>query len=152
MNVKGVIGRACALLILTSVSAFADPAIKPSFQVPSTWVNQRGSTLSIDSVDTASGRISGHYINRATGFQCKNTPYPMIGWIYGTAITFTVIWNNASESCNSLTSWTGFYQRNQISTKWQLVVNGTTDPSKILSGDDTFTAQPRVNRNSLTDK
>jgi hypothetical protein len=103
----------------------------------SVWTNQSGSSLYIESVDP-SGMIGGYYINREQGYACQNTPYPVTGWVYGTAITFTVIWDNATESCNSITSWTGFYYQGVITTLWQLVVNGSTSDSQIIQGQDTF--------------
>lgn len=46
-----------------------------------------------------------------------------------------------AENCQSITAWTGFLGPSckMITAKWQLVVNGTTDPSQILQGSDTFT-------------
>lgn len=122
--------------------AHADAAVKPeadstSLQAGTTWTNQRGSTLTIDSVGS-NGQIAGTYVNRAAGFGCQKTPYPVIGWIYGTAITFTVAWKNPSASCQSITAWTGFYLKGEIQTKWQLVEDGATNPSQIMQGSDTF--------------
>ncbi|UXY14883.1 avidin/streptavidin family protein [Chitiniphilus purpureus] len=104
----------------------------------SAWTNQRGSTLYIDNV-SASGQLTGTYINRAAGFGCQNTPYPVTGWVLGNAITFTVLWRNAVQSCNSITAWTGFYYQGRITTLWQLVSNGTTSPGQIQQGQDVFT-------------
>lgn len=112
------------------------------------WTNQSGSTLYIDAVD-GTGKMTGHYINRAAGFACQNIAYPVTGWIYGTAITFSVKWQSSTESCNSLTAWTGFYANGKISTLWQLVVNGSTSTSQILQGSDVFSPSFVTNHPSL---
>lgn len=59
-------------------------------QAMSAWTNQSGSTLYINSI-ASNGQLTGTYINRAAGYGCQNTPYPVTGWIYGSAITFTTI-------------------------------------------------------------
>jgi len=123
--------------LVGSASSLARDAAPAAIQSLPAWTNQSGSTLYIDSV-SPSGQISGQYINRALGFACQNTPYPVTGWAYGTAITFTVNWVNATESCNSVTAWTGYYYQGAITTLWQLVSNGATDPSQIIQGKDVF--------------
>nr|7OUQ_A Chain A, wilavidin [Gammaproteobacteria bacterium]7OUQ_B Chain B, wilavidin [Gammaproteobacteria bacterium]7OUR_A Chain A, wilavidin [Gammaproteobacteria bacterium]7OUR_B Chain B, wilavidin [Gammaproteobacteria bacterium]7OUR_C Chain C, wilavidin [Gammaproteobacteria bacterium]7OUR_D Chain D, wilavidin [Gammaproteobacteria bacterium]7OUR_E Chain E, wilavidin [Gammaproteobacteria bacterium]7OUR_F Chain F, wilavidin [Gammaproteobacteria bacterium] len=125
----------------------AKDATQGGVQALSAWTNQSGSTLYIQSVDP-SGSLSGYYINRAAGYGCQNTPYPVTGWVYGTAITFTVLWENATESCNSITAWTGFYYQGQITTLWQLVINGSTSTGQIISGEDIF--KPSQQKKSKT--
>ncbi len=118
----------------------------------SSWTNQRGSTLYIENI-TAEGFITGSYINRAAGYHCQNSPYPVIGWVLqGTnTITFAVKWDNATENCASQTAWTGFFGANcqKLSTSWELVKNGTTDPAQILKGEDQFTRGTPLHFNSL---
>ncbi|HYO15384.1 MAG TPA: avidin/streptavidin family protein, partial [Thermoanaerobaculia bacterium] len=46
----------------------------------SAWTNQSASTLYIEDVDSE-GLITGFYINRAAGFSCIGTPYPVTGWV-----------------------------------------------------------------------
>jgi len=123
--------------VLYSTASLARDAAPAAIQSLSAWTNQSGSTLYIDSV-SPQGQVDGHYINRAQGFACQNTPYPVTGWVYGTAITFTVNWQNATEACNSITAWTGFYYQGAITTLWQLAINGSTDPSQIIQGKDVF--------------
>lgn len=120
-------------------------------QALSAWTNQSGSTLFIDSI-SANGQLTGTYVNRAPGYQCQNSPYPVTGWVYGTAITFTTIWKNSSESCNSITAWTGFYYQGQIKTLWQLVINGSTNTNQIIQGEDTFSPATARSYNSLLSK
>ncbi|WP_445945773.1 avidin/streptavidin family protein [Shewanella sp.] len=119
----------------------------------SAWVNQDGSTLYINSIN-AQGELTGSYINRAAGFACQNSPYPVNGWVFGTAISFSTKWLNSVESCNSITSWSGFYNnaggQGKISTLWQLVVNGSSSPSQILKGQDVFSQTSAIENKSLS--
>lgn len=124
------------ITLLVSLGACADTT--NSIPVPSSWVNQDGSTLSISSVDSA-GQLSGTYVNKAAGYNCQNIVYPVTGWIYGTAITFDAKWESTIESCNSITSWAGFLYQSQISTFWNLTQNGSSSTSQILQGKDNFT-------------
>lgn len=138
-----------ALLVLFNTCALAAQIEKPAVQALSAWTNQSGSTLYIDTYDPNSGLIAGHYINRAAGYGCQNISYPVTGWIFGTAISFSTIWESSTESCNSITSWTGFYYQGQISTLWQLVVNGSTNTQQIIQGADIFTQTSRTTKKSL---
>ena len=126
----------------------ADETNASALKTLSAWTNQSGSTLYIDQV-SPNGLVTGHYINRAAGYGCQNISYPVTGWIYKNSITFTTIWQSRTESCNSITSWTGFYNAGKISTLWQLVVNGSTNTSQIIQGSDTFMPSQRVESNSL---
>lgn len=141
-----------ALLLIVSTCAVADQPATPALQSLSAWTNQSGSTLYIDAVDPSTGKVTGHYINRAAGYGCQNISYPVTGWIYGTAITFTTNWESSTESCNSITSWTGFYYQGQISTLWQLVVNGSTNTNQIVQGNDVFTMYVKNTKKSLINK
>jgi hypothetical protein len=136
----------CVLLVMLSLASLT--AMAQAIPVPSVWTNQRGSMLYLDAM-TPNGQITGHYINRAQGTYCQNIAYPLVGWIYGTAITFTVDWQGPTESCNSITSWTGFLYQNNINTLWQLVVNGSTSTQQIMQGSDVFSPSQAVTRKSL---
>ncbi len=133
--------------IVSAVSADSNNKI----QAESAWTNQSGSTLYIDSVEP-NGKLTGIYINRASGYQCQNIPYLVTGWIYGTAITFTTKWKNSVESCNSITAWTGFFYRGQIQTLWQLVKNGSTSTGQIIKGSDIFKPAAMKNNKSLVNE
>lgn len=139
----------CAtLLCLISIFAYSDEGQPSSLSALSAWTNQSGSTLYIDTIDS-NGLLTGTYINRAAGFSCQNISYPVTGWVYGTAITFNTLWQSTAESCNSITAWTGFYYQGQLSTLWQLVINGSTNTSQIITGTDTFKPATRVSNRSL---
>jgi len=138
--------------LLFSLSACADSSNSTNtITVPSSWANQDGSTLSITGVDSA-GQITGIYINGAAGYNCQNIVYPVTGWIYGTAITFDTKWESTIESCNSITSWAGFLYQGEISTFWNLTLNGSTSTSQIIQGKDTFTQVTTSVKKSLMSK
>ena len=136
------------LIFVATVSVVSHADTVETIKAQSGWTNQSGSTLYIDSVGN-DGQITGHYINRAQGYGCQNIAYPVTGWVYGTAITFTTNWKSTTESCNSITAWTGFLYQGQIQTLWQLVVNGSSNTNQIAQGADTFTWQPQKNLKSL---
>lgn len=136
----------CALFL--SNTLFANEK-QLSVQSLSAWTNQDGSTLYIDSVNPTTNQITGHYINRAAGYGCQNIKYPVTGWVYGTAITFQTIWQSTTQSCNSITSWTGFLYQDQIFTLWQLVINGSTNTGQIVQGKDTFSYTGATEHESL---
>lgn len=144
-KLQNLIGALLILAMTTSVSA---QSAGSAVQALSAWTNQSGSTLYIDAIDP-SGKLTGHYINRAAGFSCQNIAYPVTGWVYGTAITFTTIWKSSTESCNSITAWTGFYSAGKISTLWQLVINGSSSTKQIIQGSDVFTQTATMEKQSI---
>jgi len=136
----------CSLIFIISVVGYANAS--ESFQALSAWTNQSGSTLYIENI-AKDGQVTGSYINRAQGYGCQNIAYPVTGWVYGTAIVFTVNWKSTIESCNSITAWSGFLYQGEIKTLWQLTVNGSSSTSQILKGSDTFTSGTMKSHNSL---
>jgi hypothetical protein len=123
---------AAALVLPIGTAAAAD------LTAASSWENARGSILTIDSVDPATMMLTGTYVNNAAGFGCQGTPFPAIGWISGNAITFTVSWTNQSQTCGSITAWTGFYANGQIRTDWNLVYPDGSGSFDIMQGTDVF--------------
>ena len=139
------------ILVALHAGSMAQNTKSQGLTAASVWVNQVGSLLSINSID-ANGLLTGTYINKEAGYGCQNSSYPVTGFVYGTVISFTVNWQNSVETCNSITSWTGFYFNGQISTLWQLVVSGSTSTSQIVQGSDTFTWSSVVENKSLSKK
>jgi hypothetical protein len=135
-------------VLLVAISSIACAGTVERVQSLSAWTNQSGSTLYIDSIGS-NGLLKGTYINRAQGYGCQNVAYPVTGWVYGTAITFTTLWQSAVESCNSITAWTGFLYQGQIHTLWQLVINGSSSTKQIMQGADIFSFQASQTRKSL---
>jgi avidin family protein len=135
-------GVKVSALALLAILAFTGQTAAQSCLQESAWQNSRNSSLFLEDI-SSEGLISGYYINRAAGFGCQNTAYPVTGWILENTntITFTVKWENTAENCQSITAWTGFFSPDcrTITTLWQLVVNGTTSTGQISQGQDTFT-------------
>ena len=111
-------------------------ATAQSLPVPSYWQNQRGSQMSLYSMD-AQGHFTGTYVNHAAGFACQNSPFAVAGQSNGAVVTFTVIWNNGILNCNSNTVWRGRVTGNTMRTLW--VLRGTNIPP--LRGKDIFQRQ-----------
>ncbi len=128
--------RSFMLTLMLLFLAGTAGAPQVSSQVIAAYTNELNSTLYIENV-ASNGLMTGYYINRAAGFQCQNTAYPVTGWIYGRAISFTVVWQNTAENCQSVTGWTGFFSADfsTITTNWLLAVSGGTT---IGSGQDVF--------------
>ncbi|MCU7935372.1 MAG: avidin/streptavidin family protein [Candidatus Thiodiazotropha sp. (ex Dulcina madagascariensis)] len=146
MRIKNIV--IASIFTLTSFSVCADGSASVSLKALSAWTNQSGSTLYVDTVDS-NGLLTGTYINRAAGYGCQNISYPVTGWVYGTAIAFNTIWQSTTESCNSITAWTGFYYQGQINTLWQLTINGSTSTSQIIQGGDVFKPSSSIQNKSL---
>lgn len=124
---------ACIALALGCGFALAQP-----LPVPSTWQNQSGSYLVVNSIDGA-GNFKGSYYNYASGTQCQGTPFDVTGVTSGANIVFVVTWKNSSTSCNSLTEWIGTISGSAIYTSWQLAFpNMTSGNIQIQYGNDTF--------------
>lgn len=147
---RAMITLTIMLVLLSCSIAFAE-----GFPEESTWKNQSGSVLHIEDIDSE-GKITGLYVNHESGYQCKDTPYPVTGWVLeGTnTITFTVKWENTHQNCQALASWTGFVSedRKTITTLWQLVQNETNDSGQIRKGEDVFTRVTQEKYDSIIKK
>jgi len=113
-------------------------------QVPSfsTWVNSRGSILSVFLVDPTSGAFTGTYVNKAAGFECQGVPYATSGVTKATVTTFTVNWNGILiPDCHSTTVWIGRSVGPALKTRWKLNYTGSDGKPHILVGKDVFTKQ-----------
>ena len=116
-------------------------ALDVSKEVIGTWVNQIGSTFTVDSVNLHTGQIYGFYVSPSG---TKGNQYPITGWVNylppngkdnGISISFTVRWGNYG----SVTSWTGLYKKGTITTLWHLVrSNADYSWSHIFTGSDIF--------------
>ena len=122
-----------AMLIVSIV--YGGPAVAQQLTADATyvWVNELGSKMTTSW--GADGLISGTYVS-AVGCGA-GTVRPLTGWWNNSAITFTVNW----QECNSLTSWTGNYNANTLTTLWLLTVSGPPQWNSITAGADTFTLQ-----------
>jgi hypothetical protein len=109
---------ALLLFIAATVGASAQ-----SLPVPSFWMNQRGSYMNLYTMDPQ-GNFTGVYMNNAEGFKCRyspsNPPYKVTGQAHGANVTFTVVWNNGVQDCNSTTVWRGHVIGQTMPTSWVL--------------------------------
>lgn len=76
-------------------------------------MNEHGSVLVIQSIGS-NGSVTGTYANNATGYKCAGAAFPLVGWMDGQRISYTVLWMNASVDCNSITSWTGYFNAGRL--------------------------------------
>ena len=116
-------------------------AVAQNFPSPSTWVNQRGSTLTIDQIG-ADGRFTGDYINNANGFDCKGIEYPIVGQVINGTVAFSVTWANATKDCHSITLWNGTFSASEMDTTWILAYVNPDWNLTSLAGSDQFTPKP----------
>lgn len=128
-----------ASILGLSFAAFWAAAPQASAQAPSvggTWVNDHGSTLVIQSIGT-DGSVAGTYANNAPGYKCAGVAFPIVGWMDGSRISYTVRWRNDSVDCASITSWTGYFNEGRLGVEWVLVYedNGV---SRLKAGSDAY--------------
>lgn len=110
----------------------------------SSWTNQSRSVASL--TFTASSQpntyvVTGNYVNNAAGYRCQGAPYPLSGIYYlnTQTISFSVVWSNSSEDCQSVT---GYFDLSQspitMTTNWNLAYS-TGSGQAIAQGKDVFT-------------
>jgi Avidin family len=121
------------LAIVFSVLMLSGSAFAQSIPAPSFWKNQRGSELSIWSLN--GGRFEGVFTNRAPGFACQGIPYPVTGQVTPQGFFFVVTF----AKCNSFTRWYGRVNGSQMPTKWNLYYIGSDGTPGSLAGSDVFT-------------
>ncbi|KRR17590.1 hypothetical protein CQ14_25980 [Bradyrhizobium lablabi] len=122
------------LFALVSLPAHAQLA------VPSTWVNQRGSILSIQAIDASTGNFTGTYVNNAAGFSCRGQPYAMAGNVAANKIDFYVNWTSpTAPNCRTITIWNGRVAGDKIPTRWKLYYVGSDWNFHKMTGQDLFT-------------
>lgn len=127
-----ILGLSLAALWLAAPQASAQ---SPS--VTGTWVNDHGSTLVIQSIG-ADGSVTGTYANNAPGYKCAGVAFPIVGWMNGSRISYTVRWRNASVDCASITSWTGYFNEGRLGVEWVLAFE-EYGASRIRTGSDSYT-------------
>jgi Avidin family len=108
-----------SILAFIAVVATCTAAAAQGLPASSTWKNERGSELTVTTVD-ATGKFSGTYVNRAAGFGCQYEPFDVSGHAWSHRVVFNVVWKNANQDCRSITTWAGFVRKAALSTPWQL--------------------------------
>ncbi len=150
MGIGNRIRRAATAFMLAGVfivvacastsSAQAPQQAPRTFTAGTSWVNELGPVLTINSIG-AGGLMNGTYTSTVG---CgANKPQPMTGYYYagqsGGAMSFSVAWQN----CNSVTSWSGQfnYTTGEIDTLWHLSAAAAPAWNGTYAGADTFTRQ-----------
>ncbi len=126
-------------LSLATLCAAAQQASAQSPTVTGTWANDHGSVLVIQSVG-ANGSVTGTYANNAPGYKCAGVAFPLVGWMDGQRISYTVLWKNAAVDCNSITSWTGYFNGSRLGVEWVVTFDEYGAPA-IRTGSDSYTKQ-----------
>lgn len=132
----GVAAAATVLAVFAAVGPAR--AQHATLTAGTSWVNELGSVLTIDSV-AGNGLMTGSYVTKVG---CDaGVAQPLTGWYYagstGGAMTFTVNF----QGCNSITSWTGQYNyaNGSIQTLWYLAAAVAPTWNAINAGADNFT-------------
>lgn len=99
----------------------------------SIWKNQRGSQMTIASVD-ATGKFVGQFVNQAAGFECAGQTYDLVGRLTGAKFFFVVTFTK----CNTVTRWAGRVVGKQLRTNWNLIYVDPNGAIKKLNGSDVF--------------
>ncbi|WP_428682735.1 avidin/streptavidin family protein [Reyranella sp.] len=123
-------------LSLAALGLVPQQAAAQSPSVTGTWANDHGSVLVIRSVGT-DGSVAGTYANNAPGYKCGGIAFPIVGWMDGPRISYTVRWKNASVDCTSITSWTGYFNDGRLGVEWVLTYE-EQDGSKVRIGSDSY--------------
>ena len=107
---------------------------------PSTWVNDKGSVMWVQTLDPSTGKFTGTYVNNAAGFKCQGAPYQLEGSAIGNQVNFFVNWKGAfAPDCKSMTIWNGRVVGNRITTMWTLYYVGADWSFHRMTGQDVFT-------------
>jgi len=144
------IGLVAGLLLMAAACATGTHVPKASaadcLMPKGEWRNQLGSTLDIQSIDSATGKVEGRYMT-ASG---AGGWFPLVGWInkgtpggghnVETVIAFTVRW----DSIGSITAWTGYCDAKAgtptLTTLWHLArPSSGYEWDHILTNSDIFT-------------
>ena len=106
--------------------------------VPSSWKNEKGSTMQL-MLPKIGGGFLGSYTNNAPGYpHCAGVPYPLWGESDGKKIAFTVQWSAPfREDCGSVTTWTGTIKGDVIRATFVVTRNG----KKAAAGKVKFVRQ-----------
>lgn len=140
----GIFAGAIALWLINPAGVIAAVPFTPG-----AWENELGSIMTITSVDSSTGQISGNYMTAVAepGCTAVGQQQPLTGWFSSSssAITFSVNW--LATGCNSVTSWSGRYDSGaqRIETIWTLT--GPLGWSNMNLGTNSFWPQGTVPAN-----
>ncbi len=133
---NSLVSSILGLCLVLAFASLAQPAGAQSPPVTGTWTNDHGSVLVIQSVG-ADGSVTGTYASNAPGYKCAGIAFPLLGWMDGPRISYTVRWKNASVDCASITSWTGYFNEGRLGVEWVLSYE-ENGGSKVRVGSDSY--------------
>lgn len=128
----GVLAAALAL------GCVAIPAHAQSLAAGTKWVSERGSELTITSIDSATGALTGSYLTLAP-IPCKDIPHPVAGYVAADRIVFSVHWRSAKIDCQAATALSGILADGVIAMDWETVFfNPQQSKSVRAKGSDVY--------------
>lgn len=127
--------RRIALASLLSLTSAAS-VVAQSIPTPSTWVNQRNSVLTIDSIDDK-GKIIGKFVNNAPDTECKGASFDLSGKQKGGSIIVAVVFT----PCKTVTVWKGKITGSTFKTRFRAAYPNDKGEIVIWRGTDVFTKQ-----------
>jgi hypothetical protein len=123
-----------AVAVLAAPLAAGAQSLKPQAR----WVNNHGSELVILSVGP-DGSLTGTYSSSLPDYRCRNVAFPVVGWVDGERISYTMRAKSGSVDCGSVTSWTGYLHNGQLYAEWSLAYFDTESNRPMLSrGTDVY--------------
>jgi len=118
----------CSVLLIVHVAA-------QTIQPGTTWVNEGGSELTINTVNV-DGSLNGTYINRVAGFNFRKSLSVNDGC--KAPLSFSVRWKNANKDCKSITTWTGYLASGKLFAEWDLIYTAASTVSDYLRNANVF--------------
>jgi len=105
--------RVIAALFLLAASAVASSA---QGILPSIWRTEQGAILKFLSVDSATGNVSGLFINNPSG-PCPAVAYDLTGRVRGSRVIFQT--SRTWSDCRATAVWSGRYVSSTgLATRW----------------------------------
>lgn len=126
------------LAVAVAVLAVPGAAGAQTFTPQTAWANDHGSTLTIGEIG-ADGRLSGTYSSSLPDYPCRNVAFPLVGWVDGDRISYTMRARTGSTDCGTITSWTGVVREGRLEAEWVLAYADPKSGKAMLTrGTDVY--------------
>src|SRR6266699_7185596 len=146
MKTKLVLLAWC-VIVLSSVSPSQVPATSIQAQLRGKWMQHytgmslQGATLNITSVDSVTGQLKGKWIPPSGAASGKE--FDVVGWVSSASPrekldnVITISFSVSLTTYGSITSYTGYFRDNKITTSWfNIKPNATYEWDHISTGQD----------------
>jgi len=143
----------CCLIILVSFlpSQAQDTSIQSrligKWTQHYTGMSLQGAILNITSVDSVTGQLKGKWIPPSGAASGKE--FDVVGWVSSAPPrekldnVITISFSISLTTYGSITSYTGYFRDNKITTSWfNIKPNSTYEWDHISTGQDIFTRNP----------